>query len=212
MKVEIWSDVACPYCYLGKHKFENALNKFENKEEIEVIWHSFQLDPSIRFEADRTMVQYLVDYKGYDPEDVKEMTAGIVASSVREGLEMNFDKVKPANTLDAHRLLHLALKNGLQDEAEERLFRAYFTEGENIEDKSILTKLGLGIGLKRDQLTNLLDSDQYLDEVKRDFFEARQIGVRGVPFFLIGDKYTVAGAQDSSYFLKAIAKAWSEKV
>jgi len=212
MKVEIWSDIACPYCYLGKHKFENALNKFENKEEVEVIWHSFQLDPSISFEADRTMVQYLVDYKGYDPEDVKEMTAGIVASSVREGLEMNFDKVKPANTLDAHRLLHMALKTGLQDEAEERLFRAYFTEGENIQDRLTLIRLGEEIGLQREQLIKLLESDLYLDEVKRDFHEARQIGVRGVPFFLIDEKYTVAGAQDSSYFLKALTKAWSEKV
>jgi predicted DsbA family dithiol-disulfide isomerase len=212
MKVEIWSDIACPYCYLGKHKFENALNKFENKEEVEVIWHSFQLDPSISFEADRTMVQYLVDYKGYDPEDVKEMTAGIVASSVREGLEMNFDKVKPANTLDAHRLLHMALMTGLQDEAEERLFRAYFTEGENIQDRLTLIRLGEEIGLQREQLIKLLESDLYLDEVKRDFHEARQIGVRGVPFFLIDEKYTVAGAQDSSYFLKALTKAWSEKV
>jgi predicted DsbA family dithiol-disulfide isomerase len=211
MKVEIWSDIACPYCYLGKRKFENALNKFENKEEVEVIWHSFQLDPSISFEADRTMIQYLVDYKGYDPEDVKEMTAGIVASSVREGLEMNFDKVKPANTLDAHRLLHLALQNGLQNEAEERLFSAYFTQGENIQDRSTLIRLGEEIGLKAEELTKLLDSDQYLDEVKLDFHEARQIGVRGVPFFLIGEKYTVAGAQDSSYFLGALTNAWSEK-
>jgi predicted DsbA family dithiol-disulfide isomerase len=212
MKVEIWSDIACPFCYLGKRKFENALNRFENREEVEVIWHSFQLDPAVSFEADRTMIQYLVDYKGYDPEDVKEMTAGIVASSVREGLVMNFDKVKPANTLDAHRLLQLALQNGLQDEAEERLFKAYFTEGENIQDRSTLTRLGEEIGLQRDQLTKLLESDQYLDEVKLDFHEARQIGVRGVPFFLIDTKYTVSGAQDSNYFLKALTQAWSEKI
>jgi len=212
MKVEIWSDIACPFCYLGKRKFENALNRFENREEVEVIWHSFQLDPAVSFEVDRTMIQYLVDYKGYDPEDVKEMTAGIVASSVKEGLVMNFDKVKPANTLDAHRLLQLALQNGLQDEAEERLFKAYFTEGENIQDGSTLTRLGEEIGLQRDQLTKLLESDQYLDEVKHDFHEARQIGVRGVPFFLIDTKYTVSGAQDSNYFLKALTQAWSEKV
>ena len=211
MKVEIWSDVACPYCYLGKRKFENALNRFENKEEIEVIWHSFQLDPSLNFEPGRTMIEYLVDHKGYEPEDVKEMTAGIVASSVREGLEMNFKNVKPANTLDAHRLIQLALQNGLQDEAEERLFKAYFTEGENIQDKSTLTKLGEEIGLKKDQLSQLLESDQYLDEVKMDFHEARQIGIRGVPFFLIDTKYTVSGAHDSNYFLKALTKAWSEK-
>ena len=211
MKVEIWSDVACPYCYLGKRKFENALNRFDHKDEIEVIWHSFQLDPSLNFEPDRTMIEYLVDHKGYDPEDVKEMTAGIVASSVREGLEMNFNKVIPANTLDAHRLLQLALQNGLQDQAEERLFKAYFTEGENIQDKSTLKKLGEEIGLKTQQLTELLESDQYLDEVKLDFHEARQIGVRGVPFFLIDTKFTVSGAQDSNYFLKALTKAWSEK-
>ena len=212
MKVEIWSDVACPYCYLGKRKFESALKKFENKDEVEVIWHSFQLDPSISFQVDKTMTEYLVHYKGYDPQDVKEMTAGIVASSVREGLEMNFDKVKPANTLDAHRLLQLALQKGLQNEAEERLFKAFFTEGENIQDKSTLTKLGEEIGLSSEQLTTLLESDQYLDEVKRDFHEARQIGVRGVPFFLIDEKYTVSGAQDSNYFLKVLTKAWSERV
>jgi predicted DsbA family dithiol-disulfide isomerase len=106
----------------------------------------------------------------------------------------------------------MALKTGLQDEAEERLFRAYFTEGENIQDRLTLIRLGEEIGLQREQLIKLLESDLYLDEVKRDFHEARQIGVRGVPFFLIDEKYTVAGAQDSSYFLKALTKAWSEKV
>lgn len=211
MKVEIWSDVVCPFCYLGKRNFDNALHQFEYKDEVEVIWHSFQLDPFVKYQPGRTIYEYLSEHKRISINDAKKMSDGIIERVVSEGLDMIFDAMIPANTLDAHRLLHLALDKGLQNEAEERLFKAYFTEGENIEDKQTLKRLGEEIGLNPALLTKLLESDQFLDEVGLDFHEAQLLGIRGVPFYLFDSKYTVSGAQESNYFLKVLTKVWSEK-
>lgn len=211
MKVEIWSDVICPLYYLGKRKFEIALQQFENKDEVEVIWCSIQLDPFAKFHPERTIHEYLPKLKGISIEDAKELLDIIIERSVSEGLEFNFDTTFPANTLDAHRLLHLALEQGLQDEAQERLFKAFFTEGKNIEDKQTLQMLGEEIGLDPALVTKLLESDQFKDEVGLDFQEARVIGIRSLPFFLFNSKYSISGAQESTYFLNVLRKVWAEE-
>ncbi len=212
MKVEIWSDVVCPFCYLGKKKFENALEQFEYKDQVEVVWHSFQLDPDSRYQPGVTIADYLVKHKGYGAEDVKEMHSELKERGAAVGVTFNIEKALPANTFDAHRLIHLAEANGLQNEAEERFFKAYFTEGKNIEDKATLTALATEIGLPANDVANLLEGDQYTDEVKRDIHDSRSLGIRGVPFFLIDEKFSVSGAQESNYFLRALTKAWVEKV
>ena len=211
MKVEIWSDVVCPFCYIGKRKFEKALQQFEYKDEVEVLWHSYQLNPFIKYQPARTIHEYMSEHKGISISDSKKMRDEIIERAIVEGLVMNMDNVVPANSLDAHRLLQFALKLGLQDEAEERLFKAYFTDGENIEDKQTLKRLGVEIGLDPVLLTKLLESDQFLNEVDLDFHEAQLLGVSGVPFFLFDSKYTVSGAQESNYFLKVLTKVWAEK-
>ena len=159
MKVEIWSDVSCPFCYIGKRTFEKALQQFQYKDEVEVLWHSYQLDPFVKYQPERTIHEYLSEHKGISIGDSKRMRDEITARAIGEGLELNMDTVIPANSLDAHRLIHLALKHGLQNQAEERLFKAYFTDGENIEDKQTLKRLGEEIGLNPDLLTKLLESE-----------------------------------------------------
>jgi predicted DsbA family dithiol-disulfide isomerase len=212
MKVEIWSDVVCPFCYLGKRKFENALAQFEYKDQVEVVWHSFQLDPDSHYQPGVTIADYLVKRKGYDVEDIKEMHSELKERGAAVGLVFNQEMAVPANTFDAHRLIHLAAAKGLQNEAEERLFKAYFTEGKNIEDKATLSTLAGEIGLATDDVARLLTSDQYTDEVKRDIHDSKSLGIRGVPFFLIDEKISVSGAQETNYFLRALTKAWVEEV
>ena len=212
MKVEIWSDVVCPFCYLGKKKFENALAQFEYKDQVEVIWHSFQLDPNSHYQPGITIADYLVEHKGYDAEDLKEMNSELKERGTSVGLVFNLEKALPANTFDAHRIIHLAALNGLQNEAEERLFKAYFTEGKNIEDKATLETLAAEIGLPASDVVNLLNGDQFTDEVKKDIHDSKSLGIKGVPFFLIDEKFSVSGAQESNYFLRALTKAWVEEV
>ncbi|NWJ50236.1 MAG: DsbA family oxidoreductase [Bacteroidetes bacterium] len=212
MKVEIWSDVVCPFCYLGKKKFENALAQFEYKDQVEVIWHSFQLDPNSHYQPGVTITDYLVEHKGYGVEDVKEMNSELKDRGAAVGLTFNFEKALPANTFDAHRVIHLAGINQLQNEAEERLFKAYFTEGQNIEDKETLAKIANEIGLSTNDVADLLAGDRFTDEVKRDIHDSKSLGIKGVPFFLIDEKFSVSGAQESNYFLRALTKAWVEEV
>lgn len=212
MKVEIWSDVVCPFCYLGKRKFENALAQFEYKDQVEVIWHSFQLDPDSHYQPGITLVDYLVEHKGYGAEDIKEMQSELKERGAAVGLVFNQEKALPANTFDAHRIIHLAKAKGLQNEAEERFFKAYFTEGKNIEDKETLSELAGDIGLAAADVASLLEGDQYTDEVKRDIHDSKSLGIRGVPFFLIDERVSVSGAQETNYFLRALTKAWVEEV
>lgn len=210
MKVEIWSDIACPFCYIGKRRFEMAMKRFEHQDEVEVIWHSYQLDPGMKHIPGANIDQVLAEKKGWSPEQAKEMNAHVVKMAKESGLNYDMDKVVPANTFDAHRLTHLAKKHGLQDKAEERLFAAYFIEGKNISDHNVLAGLGKEIGLDEAEVKSMLGSDQYKSEVQEDIEEADLLRIRGVPFFVINRKYGVSGAQPETTFLQALETAYSE--
>ncbi|GAB3756773.1 DsbA family oxidoreductase [Spirosoma pomorum] len=210
MDVEIWSDVMCPFCYIGKRKFEQALNQFPNRDDIRIIWKSFQLNPDMQTDPETSINQYLANVKGWSLEQAEQMNDRVTAMAREVGLTYRFDKAVVANSWDAHRLIQLAKQHGLGDAAEERLFKAYFTEGRNTADHTTLLELGTDIGLEADEITAMLSSDQYGQAVDQDLYEARQIGVRGVPFFVLNHKYAVSGAQQPETFLGALQTAWSE--
>lgn len=210
MKIEIWSDVMCPFCYIGKRNFETALAQFPEKEHIEVVWKSFQLDPTIPEVANETQEEYLVKRKGMSVEQVKGMLENVTQSAKQVGLDYHLDKSVVVNSQKAHQLIQFAKTKGLGDEVEERLFKAFFTEGKSIADIDTLTQLGKEIGLDEAELQTAFTDDKYAYLVKQDIQEARQIGVRGVPFFVIDRKYAVSGAQPAEAFLQNLEKAFPE--
>lgn len=210
MQVEIWSDIMCPFCYIGKRKFEAALDNFEHSEKIEVVWKSFQLNPDMQTDPTKNINQYLAEAKGWTLDHAKQMNDYVTGMAKEVGLQYDFDKAVLANSFDAHRLIQLAKKHGKGDAAEERLFKAYFTEGENTADHQTLLRLGIEIGLDADKIKSMLTSDQYAEAVDRDIYEAQQVGVRGVPFFVFNQKYAVSGAQGSEVFLGALNKSFGE--
>ncbi|MFI5159714.1 MAG: DsbA family protein [Sphingobacteriales bacterium] len=210
MKVEIWSDVMCPFCYIGKRRFEDALENFGQKDDIEIEWKSFQLNPDMKTDPDISINQYLADIKGWDLDQAKSMNDHVTGMAEEVGLTYDFDKAIVANSFNAHRLNHLAKNHGLGEAAEEALFKAYFTEGKNIDDKDTLVELGTSIGLDAGETSQTLNSDTYADNVKRDIFEAQQLGIRGVPFFVFNNKYGVSGAQAVPVFTQTLEKSYAE--
>jgi len=210
LNIEIWSDVMCPFCYIGKRKFEKALEEFVHKDRVAVTWKSFQLDPSLKTNPATNINQMLAEKKGWTIERAKEMNDYVTNLAKQVGLTYHFDKAIVANSFDAHRFSHLAKKYHVQDKAEETLFAAYFTEGKNTADHQTLIELGKNIGLDAKEVQQMLESEAFANEVNEDIAEAQQIGVSGVPFFVIDRKYAVSGAQESKTFLQALDKAWSE--
>jgi len=210
MKVEIWSDVMCPWCYIGKRKFENALAQFPQKDRIEVEWKSFQLNPDMETDPDRNIVEYLVEAKGITADHATQMLDNVTKVAAEVGLEYHMDKTVLANSFDSHRFIQFAKKNKLGDAAEEQLFHAYFTEGKNTADHATLIALGTNIGLDASAVKKVLDSNEFADEVRKDVYEAQQVGARGVPFFVLDRKYAVSGAQQTETFLGALQKSFEE--
>lgn len=210
MKIEIWSDVLCPFCYIGKRNFEVALEQFSNIKHIEVIWKSYQLDPSIPQIVKEDYQEYLIKRKGMSAEQVSGMLGNITQSAKEIGLDYNFDKARIANSLNAHKLIQFAKTKGLGDQAEERLFLAFFTEGKNIADLNTLTQFGKEIGLDETEVKTAFTDEKYNTLVKQDIAEAQQIGVQGVPFFVLDRKYAVSGAQPSQAFSESLEKAFDE--
>ena len=211
MKVEIWSDIVCPFCYIGKRKFENALNRFDNKEQVEIIWHSFQLDPDVIPVQGQSVDQYLADRKGVSLKEGKEMNEYMSSIAKEVGLEYNFDKAIINNTMNAHRLLHLAKKVGVQNDVKEKLFAAYYTDGKDVGDTETLVQIGESGGLNADEIRELLQSNEYIKEVRIDQFRGEQLGVQGVPFFVFNSKYAVSGAQSAEVFSNVLEKVWEEE-
>ena len=210
MKVEIWSDVMCPFCYIGKRRFEDALQKSAHKDEIEVEWKSFQLNPDMVTSPDTNINQYLAKIKGWSIEQAEEMNAYVTNMAAEAGLTYNFDKAVVANSFKAHRFTHLAKQHGLGDAAEEQLFKAYFTDGKNTDDIDTLIELGTTIGLDAAEIKQTLESDAYAGEVKQDITEAQRLGISGVPFFVLDRKYGISGAQTPDVFEGTIEKAFAE--
>ncbi|WP_298740516.1 DsbA family oxidoreductase [uncultured Chitinophaga sp.] len=211
MKVEIWSDVMCPFCYIGKRKFEKALAQFPGKEHITVEWKSFQLNPELVNNSGQSIHEYLAEHKGWTLSYAKQLNEQVSGMAAAVGLEYNLDKAVVANSFDAHRFVHLAAQHGLGDAAEESLFRAYFTEGKDISDREVLAQLGAGIGLDAEEVRRTLSGNTYAREVQRDIAEAAALGARGVPFFVIDRKYAVSGAQPEEVFLKALQQSYNEQ-
>ena len=214
MKVEIWSDVMCPFCYIGKRKLEKALETFAGKEFIEIDWRSYQLDPDAIEQPNTDVYDYLAQRKGLTREASIKMHEQVANTAKQEGLDYNFEKAIIANSYNAHRFIHLAKKYNLGNEAEENIFKAYFTEGKNIADEATLVVIGKEIGLKEEEIKEVLNSDKFANEVKADIEEAQNIGVRGVPFFVMDRAYAVSGAQPVEVFTETLQKsfeAWKKR-
>ncbi|MBL8994052.1 MAG: DsbA family oxidoreductase [Spirochaetia bacterium] len=211
MKIEIWSDVLCPFCYIGKRNFEKALSEFEHAGDVDVNWKSFQLDPETKTFTGKNIHEYLAEKKGGTVEWAKEMNDRVTRMAREAGLKYDMDRAIPANSFDAHRLTHLAASRGLQAKMEERLFAAYFTEGKNIGDHPTLVGLGKEIGLDPADIQTMLSRSDFADEVRADIEEASSLGIRGVPFFVMDRKYGVSGAQPSEAFLETLRETWQKR-
>ncbi|MFN7911404.1 MAG: DsbA family oxidoreductase [Bacteroidota bacterium] len=210
MRVEIWSDIMCPFCYIGKRQFEEALKEFSSFGKIEVVWRSFLLDPSLPKPSSKlSTYEYLAKRKGISLEQSISLHRNVSDMAKGVGLNYNFDIAVVANSFDAHRLIQLAKTFGLGDKAEERLFKAYFSEGKDMCDVNLLIALGKEIGISEVDLNQLLISDSFADEVKSDIEDAKRIGVTGVPFFVFNRQYAVSGAQGSDVFKDILQKAFT---
>jgi len=210
MKVEIWSDVMCPFCYIGKRRFEDALQQFVHKDEVEIEWKSFQLNPDMKTDPSVNISQYLADVKGWTLDYAQQMNNHVTEMAAQVGLTYNMGQAVVANSFNAHRFTHFAKKHGLGDAAEEQLFKAYFTDGKNTDDADTLADMGQEIGLNRDEVLTILGNNSYADDVKHDIAEAQYLGIRGVPFFLMNGKYAVSGAQAVPVFTETLEKAFGE--
>jgi len=210
MKVEIWSDVMCPFCYIGKRKFEKALAEFPHSDKINIEWKSFQLNPQMKTEPGRSINDYLAETKGWTPDYAEQVTDHVTNLAREVGLEYNMEKSVVANSFDAHRFVQFAKTKGKGDEAEEQLFKAYFTDGKNTADHEVLIELGSDIGLDSSELRKVLEGTRFSEEVRNDIYEAQQVGARGVPFFVLDRKYAVSGAQQPETFLGALEKSFEE--
>ena len=210
MRVEIWSDVVCPWCYIGKRRFEQALAAFPHREQVEVVWRAFELDPAAPAERVGDYAELLSAKYGFPVSQGQQMIDTMTATAAQEGLDFHFETARVGNTFDAHRLLHLAHERGVQDAVKERLLRATFTEGEPVGDHEALVRLTAEVGLDPDEARAVLGSDRYADEVRADEAQARAYGISGVPFFVVDGKYGVSGAQPVEALAQVLATAWSE--
>jgi predicted DsbA family dithiol-disulfide isomerase len=210
LKVQIWSDIMCPFCYIGKRRIEEALQNFEHKDAVEIEWKSYQLDASFIASPEDNMVEHLAEKYRKDNDWAQNMLDNMTQNAKTAGLDFHFEKAILANSFNAHRLLHLAKKYNLANDLEELLFKAYLTEGKNINDLETLSKLGIEVGLDAEEIAQVLNSDTYGSEVQQDQEEANAIGVQGVPFFVLDNKYAISGAQPAAAFLETLEKVWEE--
>jgi predicted DsbA family dithiol-disulfide isomerase len=210
MKVEIWSDVVCPWCYLGKRRFESALAQFDHRDQVEVIWRSYQLDPNAPRVSEETVNEMLAKKYGISQKQAAANHDRLTALGAEAGLEYHFEKARIGNTFDAHRLIHLAATKGLQNAVKERLMKAYFTDGAAIGDSETLVQIVSEVGIDADLARAVLASDAYADEVRADERRARTLGIHGVPFYAIDEKYGVSGAQPAEVFSKVLERAWAD--
>jgi predicted DsbA family dithiol-disulfide isomerase len=212
MKVKIWSDVVCPYCYIGKREFERALADFPHRDQVEVVWKSFELDRDAPERSTEKVYAHLANKYGRTLQQAKEMVAGVVERARTLGLAFNMDKAIRCNSFHAHRMIHFAGTKGKADVAKERLFQAHFVLGEPVSDRVKLKEIADSIGLDGAEAEQVLHTAAFADEVRADEVEASQIGVRGVPFFVLDDRYAVSGAQPAAHFQEALQRAWEERV
>ncbi|MET4081098.1 putative DsbA family dithiol-disulfide isomerase [Pedobacter sp. UYP30] len=210
MKIEIWSDVACPFCYIGKRHLEKAMKTLPFKDELEIIWKSYQLNPSYQNTNKESIYDHLANSKGISIADAKQMTGQVAEMASKAGLSMNFDRGIPANTFDAHRLIHFAATHKLQGDAKEALLKAYFMDGKDVADKNELVAVGETLGLEKADVLDMLQSEKFAENVKLDIKESQDLGVQGVPFFVLDRKYAISGAQPVQSFIDALKQSFEE--
>lgn len=212
MSVDIWSDIACPWCFIGKRRFEAGLEESGLADKVDVTYHSYQLDPSLPEHYHGTEKDYLASVKGIDAGQVGQMLDHVTAQAATVGLDYDFDSLKVANSFNAHRLLHFAKSEALGAQLKEVLLSAHFERGLNTNDATVLADLAQEVGLDRAAAEAVIaDADSYRQDVLQDFAQARAYGIQGVPFFVIDNKYGVSGAQPSEMFQQAISQAFNEK-
>jgi predicted DsbA family dithiol-disulfide isomerase len=206
--VEIWSDIACPWCYVGKRRFEAALAGFEHRDDVRVTWRSFELDPSAPREREGDGAQHLADKYGTTRDEALAMQQRVADVAAGEGLDFRFDVARGGNTFDGHRLLHLAAAHGVQDAMKERLMRAYLGEGELIGDAAVLERLALEVGLPADEVRDVVGGDRYAAQVRDDERTAAALGIRAVPFFVVDRRIGASGAHPPAALLDLLRQAW----
>jgi predicted DsbA family dithiol-disulfide isomerase len=212
MKLEIWSDVVCPWCYIGKRRLETALARFEGAADIEMTWRSFQLNPEQPRGARATHAEYLRDKIGGSLEQVRTLNDRVTALAAAEGLEYDFERYQVINTFDAHRVAHLGQAHGFGEPIQERFLRAQLVEGEVLDDPDTLVRLSEEVGVPGAEVRDVLATDRYAAEVAADIREAHELGINGVPFFVIDRRYGISGAQPAELFLQALTTAREEGV
>jgi predicted DsbA family dithiol-disulfide isomerase len=212
LDVQIWSDIACPWCYVGKRRLEAALAQFAHKDDVSITWRAFELDPSAPRVRDtsHSYAERLAEKYGRSVDQAQGMIDTMTQTGAGDGLELRFDRVQSGNTFDAHRVIHMATERGLGDVAKERLLRAYMTDGEPIGEPEVLVRLAADIGLDPAEVRTMLESGGYSREVRADESEARDLGIRGVPFFVFDGRYGVSGAQPADALLGVLRRVWDE--
>jgi len=209
MQLEIWSDIACPWCYVGKRRLEAALARFEHRDEVFVTWRSFELDPTAPPERQGERAARLAEKYGTTIEQARAMEQQLTDVAAADGLDLRFDLARSGNTFDAHRIVHLGLAHGLQDETKERLLRGYFTEGELISDHATLLRLAAEVGLPADEVSDTLAGDRYAEQVREDERTARRLGINAVPTFVIDRALAASGAHPSDELLELLRHGWA---
>jgi len=212
MKIEVWSDFVCPFCYIGKRRLEEALSKFSHREKVEVAFRSFELDPNTPKEQNKNIHEILATKYGMSVEEAKRMNESVGQQAKSVGLTFNFEHMVPTNTFDAHRLAHYAKSEGKDVALTEVLLKAYFTDSKKLSDQETLADLADTVGLDREKVISVLnDENAFAEDVRYDERTAQQIGVQGVPFFVINQKYAISGAQPTETFISALEKVWQEE-
>jgi predicted DsbA family dithiol-disulfide isomerase len=216
IKIDIWSDIACPWCYIGKRKFEAGAAAFaeaagDSAPDITIEYHSYELSPDTPVDFDGDEIDFLATHKGMPAEQVRGMLEHVTGIAEAAGLDYNFDILKHTNTVKAHQLLHYAKAHGMQIEAKERLLRAYFTEGRHVGRVEDLADLAAEIGLDRDDVVRSLTADEFLADVRADQALGQEYGIQGVPFFVIDGKYGVSGAQEATTFAQVLDQVWAQR-
>jgi predicted DsbA family dithiol-disulfide isomerase len=211
MQVEIWSDIACPWCYIGKRRFETALSQFEHADQVRVTWRSFELDPSAPHEREGERAAHLAEKYGTTKDQARQMEQQMTDVAATEGLDFRFDIARSGVTFDAHRLLHLGEHHGLQDSLKERLMRAYLTEGELMADHETLARIGAEVGIPQDEVYETLAGNSYADAVRADESTAAQLGISAVPTFVIDRAMGAAGAHPPDALLDLLNKGWEAR-
>ena len=210
MKIEIWSDIACPWCYVGKRRFERALERFPHRGAVEVVWRSFELDPTAPRAHSEKQAELLARKYRVPVEQAEAMNANMTSQAKQEGLDFHFERVRVGNTFDAHRLIHFAAGQGRRAEMVERLFKGYLTDGDALGEREVLVRLAGEVGLDAQAARAALESNAFADDVRADEERARTFGISAVPFFAIDEKYGVSGAQPSEALLDVLRQAWNE--